>query len=149
MNIVERLPACLVKPDLGPKLYIAYSQLTSQATRKAGTTNLHIDVSDAVNVLVYVGIGGYGVDGSDKDEEIRRKQRKENEFFDEIEFWVFVEVEAEILDSNIDEAQLQRLRNGERPGALWHLFRSDDAKKVREYIGRVCSSFAKRKSISI
>lgn len=77
------------------------------------------------------------------------KKRKENEFFDEIEFWVFVEVEAEILDSNIDEAQLQRLRNGERPGALWHLFRSDDAKKVREYIGRVCSSFAKRKSISI
>ena len=43
-----------------------------------------------------------------------------------------------MLDSNIDEAQLQRLRNGERPGALWHLFRSDDAKKVREYIGRVC-----------
>lgn len=50
---------------------------------------------------------------------------------------VFAEVEAEILESNIDEAQLQRLRNGERPGALWHLFRSDDAKKIREYIGRV------------
>ncbi len=50
--------------------------------------------------------------------------------------WI-VEVEAEILESNIDEVQLQRLRNGERPGALWHLFRSDDAKKVREYIGRV------------
>lgn len=26
MNIVERLPSCLVKPDLGPKLYIAYSK---------------------------------------------------------------------------------------------------------------------------
>jgi len=117
MNIVERLPNFLVKPDLGPKLYIAYSQLTSQATRKAGTTNLHIDVSDAVNVLVYVGIGGQGENGEDKEEEMRQ-------------------VEAEILDSNIDEAQLERLRNGERPGALWHLFRSDDAKKVREYIGR-------------
>ncbi|CAF2649276.1 unnamed protein product [Rotaria sp. Silwood2] len=116
-NIVERLPACLVKPDLGPKLYIAYSQLTSREAKQAGTTNLHIDVSDAVNVLVYVGIGGHGDDGSDKEEEIRQ-------------------VEAEILDSNIDQAQLQRLRNGERPGALWHLFRSDDAKKIREYIGR-------------
>ena len=92
MNIVERLPSCLLKPDLGPKLYIAYStflkfsrstkakcsnfflgQLTSQATKKAGTTNLHIDVSDAVNVLVYVGIGGQGDDGADKEEEIRRK----------------------------------------------------------------------------
>ena len=86
MNIVERLPACLVKPDLGPKLYIAYSQLTSQATRKAGTTNLHIDVSDAVNVLVYVGIGGYGVDGSDKDEEIRRKKEKKMNFLMKLSF---------------------------------------------------------------
>jgi hypothetical protein len=42
------------------------------------------------------------------------------------------------LKSNIDQAQLKRLRNGERPGALWHLFRSDDAQKIREYISRVC-----------
>ncbi|CAF4341314.1 unnamed protein product, partial [Rotaria magnacalcarata] len=48
-------------------------QLGSQAQKKAGTTNLHIDVSDAVNVLVYVGIGGYGDDGSDNEDEIRRK----------------------------------------------------------------------------
>jgi len=41
------------------------------------------------------------------------------------------------MNSNIDKAQLQRLRNGEKPGALWHLFRSDDAKKIREYISRV------------
>jgi len=52
-----------------------------------------------------------------------------------------VEVEEEILSSNIDEAQLQRLRNGERPGALWHLFHSDDVKIIREYIGRVCLTF--------
>ena len=26
LNIVERLPSILVKPDLGPKLYIAYSK---------------------------------------------------------------------------------------------------------------------------
>ena len=51
--------------------------------------------------------------------------------------FVHVEVEAEILDSNLDEAQLQRLRNGERPGALWHLFRADDAKKIRDYLDRV------------
>ncbi len=53
-------------------------------------------------------------------------------------FLFIVEVETEILKSNIDQAQLQRLRNGERPGALWHLFRSDDAQKIREYISRVC-----------
>lgn len=30
--------------------------LTSTEDRKVGTTNLHLDVSDAVNVMVYVGI---------------------------------------------------------------------------------------------
>ena len=51
---------------------------------------------------------------------------------------VHVEVEAEIRNSKIDEAQLQRLKNGERPGALWHVFRSDDVEKLRAYISRVC-----------
>lgn len=32
------------------------SGLTSSEDRKVGTTNLHLDVSDAVNVMVYVGI---------------------------------------------------------------------------------------------
>lgn len=34
----------------------ALSGLTSSEDRKVGTTNLHLDVSDAVNVMVYVGI---------------------------------------------------------------------------------------------
>lgn len=127
-NIVERLPSCLVKPDLGPKLYIAYSQLTSQSARQAGTTNLHIDVSDAVNVLVYVGIGGYGENGKDRYDEIRQ-------------------VEAEVAKSNIDQVQLQRLKNGEQPGALWHLFRSDDAIKIREYLDRTHRKIAGTDSI--
>jgi hypothetical protein len=58
------------------------------------------------------------------------------------------EVKAEILDANIDQAQLQRLKNGERPGALWHLFRSDDAKKIREYIGRVGHMFSRHGLVS-
>lgn len=32
------------------------SGLISTEDRKVGTTNLHLDVSDAVNVMVYVGI---------------------------------------------------------------------------------------------
>ena len=58
--------------DIKIDFYII-GQLASQAQKKAGTTNLHIDVSDAVNVLVYVGIGGNGDDGSDNEDEIRRK----------------------------------------------------------------------------
>ena len=62
LNMCLNLPEHFCKPDLGPKLYIAYS--SANAPREA-TTNLHVDVSDAVNVLVYVGVGGGG----------RRRQR--------------------------------------------------------------------------
>lgn len=53
LNLATRLPECFVRPDLGPKMYTAYGS-ASYANR--GTTNLHLDISDAVNVMVYVGI---------------------------------------------------------------------------------------------
>lgn len=53
LNLASRLPECFVRPDLGPKMYTAYG---SAVHPDKGTTNLHLDVSDAVNVMVYVGI---------------------------------------------------------------------------------------------
>jgi len=47
-----RLPEYFVKPDLGPKMYNAYG---SSLEPDKGTTNLHLDISDAVNVMVYSG----------------------------------------------------------------------------------------------
>ena len=52
LNLAGRLPDCFVRPDLGPKMYSAYG--TALLNTK-GTTNLHLDMSDAVNVMVYVG----------------------------------------------------------------------------------------------
>ena len=42
-----------MKPDLGPKMYNAYG---SSGTPRSGSTNLHLDISDAVNLMIYVGI---------------------------------------------------------------------------------------------
>ena len=53
LNLASRLPDFFVKPDLGPKMYVAYG---SALHPKEGTTNLHLDISDAVNTMVYVGI---------------------------------------------------------------------------------------------
>ncbi|XP_067838334.1 lysine-specific demethylase 3A-like isoform X2 [Heptranchias perlo] len=55
LNLASRLPDFFVRPDLGPKMYNAYGLLSAE-DRKVGTTNLHLDVSDAANVMVYVGI---------------------------------------------------------------------------------------------
>lgn len=53
LNLAGRLPECFVRPDLGPKMYNAYG---STLCPEKGTTNLHMDISDAVNVMMYVGI---------------------------------------------------------------------------------------------
>lgn len=66
LNLVSRLPERCVRPDLGPKMYTAYG---SALYPKKGTTNLHLDISDAVNVMVYVGIPKDG----DNDEHVKGK----------------------------------------------------------------------------
>ena len=64
LNLASRLPERCVRPDLGPKMYTAYG---SALYPKKGTTNLHLDISDAVNVMVYVGIPKDG----DNDEHVK------------------------------------------------------------------------------
>ena len=53
LNLASRLPDFFVRPDLGPKMYNAYGCAIFPSK---GTTNLHLDISDAVNFMVYVGI---------------------------------------------------------------------------------------------
>lgn len=52
-NLASRLPEFFVRPDLGPKMYNAYG---SALHPLVGSTNLHLDVSDAVNLILYCGI---------------------------------------------------------------------------------------------
>ncbi|KAJ1553473.1 hypothetical protein HK405_007804, partial [Cladochytrium tenue] len=47
-NLAARLPKSNLPPDLGPKMYIAYGSPDS-----VGTTPLHLDMADAVNIMMY------------------------------------------------------------------------------------------------
>ncbi|GAA5800297.1 hypothetical protein HPULCUR_005723 [Helicostylum pulchrum] len=49
-NLANRLPEEYLPPDLGPKLFISYG---SDESGKTGKTNLHCDMTDAVNVMYY------------------------------------------------------------------------------------------------
>lgn len=51
LNLASRLPDTFVPPDLGPKMYIAYG--SDDGEQGKGTTNLHCDMADAVNVMFY------------------------------------------------------------------------------------------------
>ncbi|CAJ1058610.1 lysine-specific demethylase 3B isoform X4 [Xyrichtys novacula] len=112
LNLAARLPNFFVRPDLGPKMYNAYG-LTSSEDRKVGTTNLHLDVSDAVNVMVYVGIP-------------QREGDQEQEVMTTIE------------EGDVDEMTKRRVFEGEeKPGALWHIYAAKDAEKIRELLRKV------------
>ncbi|KAJ1651660.1 hypothetical protein IWQ61_007825 [Dispira simplex] len=50
-NLASRLPQCFIPPELGPKMYIAYGSNDGEGGR--GTTNLHLDMADAINLMVY------------------------------------------------------------------------------------------------
>uniref|UniRef100_A0A671V928 Lysine-specific demethylase n=1 Tax=Sparus aurata TaxID=8175 RepID=A0A671V928_SPAAU len=112
LNLAARLPNFFVRPDLGPKMYNAYG-LTSSEDRKVGTTNLHLDVSDAVNVMVYVGIPqGEG----DQEQEVM----------------------TTIEEGDVDEMTKRRVYDAkEKPGALWHIYAAKDAEKIRELLRKV------------
>ncbi|XP_028390923.1 uncharacterized protein LOC114515808 isoform X2 [Dendronephthya gigantea] len=113
-NLVSRLPDFFVKPDLGPKMYNAYG---NAAFPSAGTTNLHVDMSDAVNVMVYVGVPF-------DDREYGEQERRDS---------------VACVDVACDEVQQHRARNGkEKLGALWHIFAAEDANKIRALFHKVC-----------
>uniref|UniRef100_A0A8C2XDS2 Lysine-specific demethylase n=1 Tax=Cyclopterus lumpus TaxID=8103 RepID=A0A8C2XDS2_CYCLU len=112
LNLAARLPNFFVRPDLGPKMYNAYG-LTSSEDRKVGTTNLHLDVSDAVNVMVYVGIPQ--IEGDPEQE-----------------------VMTTIEEGDVDEMTKRRVYEAkEKPGALWHIYAAKDAEKIRELLRKV------------
>uniref|UniRef100_A0A673JXW1 Lysine-specific demethylase n=1 Tax=Sinocyclocheilus rhinocerous TaxID=307959 RepID=A0A673JXW1_9TELE len=112
LNLACRLPNFFVRPDLGPKMYNAYG-LISTEDRRVGTTNLHLDVSDAVNVMVYVGIPE-----GDSDQEKKVMQT--------------------IEEGDVDDMTKRRVYEAkEKPGALWHIYAAKDAEKIRELLRKV------------
>ncbi|GFT80129.1 lysine-specific demethylase 3A [Nephila pilipes] len=112
LNLAGRLPLFFVRPDLGPKMYNAYG---SALYPTKGTTNLHLDVSDAVNVMVYVGIPSDG----------------------NCELHIQEALKA-IDEGGCDSLMRSRVRQRDaRPGALWHIYNARDADKIRDLLTKV------------
>jgi lysine-specific demethylase 3 len=112
LNLAARLPNNFVKPDLGPKMYIAYG---SGLHLDKGTTNLHLDISDAVNVMVHVGVPK-DVDNTEHMNAVREA----------------------IRDSDCDTITIKKvMEKGEKAGALWHIYNSRDADKIRDLLNKV------------
>jgi len=107
-NLAGRLPKSFgLIPDLGPKMYTAYGL----ASDKHGTTKLHLDISDAVNVMVYV--------GTLKDKVSEKKHQ--------------AQVLKALEEAGVEKIQLDRLKK-EMVGALWHIYDARDADTIRDML---------------
>lgn len=117
-NLVSHLPDGFMRPDLGPKMYNAYG---SAAEPDVGTTNLHLDVSDAVNVLAWVSVG-YAT------EDVYKYQHKVQAVYEAVD------------EAGLDALQLERVREpGMLVGALWHIYHRQDAEKIRTMLRKVAA----------
>lgn len=112
LNLAARLPDFFAIPDLGPKMYNAYG---SASYPSAGTTNLHLDISDATNVICYVGIP--------IEEDVREKEI--NDTITTVNRACCEATKKRIQDPNV------------RPGALWHIFPAHSADKIRCFLRRI------------
>uniref|UniRef100_A0A674MWP9 Probable JmjC domain-containing histone demethylation protein 2C n=1 Tax=Takifugu rubripes TaxID=31033 RepID=A0A674MWP9_TAKRU len=114
LNLASYLPSFFVRPDLGPRLSCAYGVAASKE-QDFGTANLHLEVSDVVSVLVYVGVAkGNGV--LSKTGVLKRLE-----------------------EEDLDEGFHRRLKDSsETPGALWHIYLNKDMDQMREFLHKLC-----------
>lgn len=115
-NLARYLPSFFSRPDLGPKMYSAYSQ-AHPATQ--GSTNLHLDVSDAINVMVHV--------GKPADAHLLPSQ------------YSLEAILSHLISAGADAYDKNHLCEEKLPGAIWHIFPAHQADEMRKVLVEVAA----------
>ncbi|KAJ4838852.1 hypothetical protein Tsubulata_010884 [Turnera subulata] len=131
LNLAVRLPEESLKPDMGPKTYIAYG-FPTELGRGDSVTKLHCDMSDAVNVLTHVAEVNISPEKLSKVKELQKRHAEQ----DKMELFVDNLVEDEIHGSGVIEGQ-----DDPAGGAVWDIFRREDVPKLMEYLRKHFKEF--------
>ncbi|XP_018450448.1 lysine-specific demethylase JMJ26 isoform X2 [Raphanus sativus] len=131
LNIATKLPEGVLKPDLGPKTYIAYGN-GDELGRGDSVTKLHCDMSDAVNILMHTAEVTLTEDQLSAIEALKKKHKQQDE--------------KELQDHNdVGRGEIVDDENGflhdETGSALWDIFRREDVPKLEEYLRKHCREF--------
>ncbi|KAJ4893118.1 Lysine-specific demethylase JMJ25 [Raphanus sativus] len=130
LNLAVKLPDECLKPDMGPKTYVAYG-FAQEMGRGDSVTKLHCDMSDAVNVLTH--ISEVTIKDDKKNSKIEKLKRKHAEQ-DVKELFCSVsnyKEKMEILENTSEEEVKNLEADG---GALWDIFRREDVPKLEKYL---------------
>ncbi|OMO93052.1 hypothetical protein COLO4_17144 [Corchorus olitorius] len=126
LNLATKLPEKSLRPDLGPKTYIAYG-VAQELRRGDSVTKLHCDMSDAVNVLMHT--AEVKLD-QDKLKKIKNLKQRHHEQDQKELYGMDVKVEKEPSDGYCDTA-----------GAVWDIFRRQDVPKLKDYLKKHFKEF--------
>ncbi|XP_057787299.1 lysine-specific demethylase JMJ25-like isoform X2 [Salvia miltiorrhiza] len=140
LNLVTKLPPGSIKPDMGPKTYIAYG-FNEELGRGDSVTKLHYNMSDVVNVLTHV--KGVTVDPSDlqriKKVKLKHAAQDQIEISGVVQMDIGEQVKAS-KESDLSNMNMADFDDAES-GALWDIFRQQDVPKLEEYLKRHFNEF--------
>jgi len=120
LNLATRLPPGCAKTDLGPKTYIAYGT-REELVRGDSVTKLHIDMSDAVNIIMHNAEVKYPAFQQKERDKLREKYR--------------------IKDGLPENYGKIGNENSDFGGALWDIFRREDIPKLSAYLQKHYKEF--------
>ncbi|KAH0863847.1 hypothetical protein HID58_081058, partial [Brassica napus] len=133
LNIATKLPEGVLKPDLGPKTYIAYGN-ADELGRGDSVTKLHCDMSDAVNILMHTAEVTLTKEQLSAIEALKKKHKQQDgkELQDQNDF-----DRGEIVTVSDEDG----FHHDEAGSALWDIFRREDVPKLEEYLRKHCKEF--------
>ncbi|XP_061970720.1 lysine-specific demethylase JMJ26-like isoform X3 [Populus nigra] len=160
LNLAIRLPQNSLKPDMGPKTYIAYG-FPIELGRGDSVTKLHCDMSDAVNVLTHTAEVSYsdGQLAEIQNLKLLHFKQDQRELFgydqnvDKFDVNKNGDVSGkstekeEVVQGKIYESGPLNCANElEWPdaldgGAVWDIFRREDVPKLQEYLDKHFKEF--------
>ncbi|KAF5183701.1 Lysine-specific demethylase jmj25 [Thalictrum thalictroides] len=146
LNLAVKLPDGVLKPDLGPKTYIAYG-FPKELGRGDSVTKLHCDVSDAVNILTHTKEVMLTEDQCFKLEMLKKKHKAQDE-----REGIRIAQEDPATAKEIDTRQYDGIEGTNFPGfpcklfeetggALWDIFRRQDVSKLQDYLKKHFKEF--------
>uniref|UniRef100_A0A7N0RB64 Uncharacterized protein n=1 Tax=Kalanchoe fedtschenkoi TaxID=63787 RepID=A0A7N0RB64_KALFE len=152
LNIATKLPAKSLKPDLGPKTYIAYG-VEQELGRGDSVTKLHCDMSDAVNVLTHTAKLEIEPEKLRKIEKLKHKHFEQDivEMFGNKDAKSLNEIhclqngkgdEMNICQTNNESSKTQWISfDASEGGAIWDIFRREDVPKLRKFLNNHFKEF--------
>ncbi|KAM7482495.1 hypothetical protein LguiB_007078 [Lonicera macranthoides] len=121
LNVASKLPKDLLKPDLGPKTYIAYG-FAEELGCGDSVTKLHCDMSDAANILTHTAQVAYAPKQLSAIKKLKEKHTLEDK-----------NLFGGDLTENTETVEKELFSDcGAEGGAVWDIFRREDVPKLEE-----------------